>query len=138
MDAGTQLVSTSTLAHIYSIYILIGIILFNAYTVYTQKEFILLAKRLKKVTPYFHGINFVVAYTGMVLSGFTHDISPTVILMVPVSLFLMITEIKRYKKMRVIKLNQIELQEEFKAFAKKIYTMQIIAIVLMYIIAVIF
>ena len=94
-----------------------------------------MAKRLKTMTPYFHSVNFIVAYTGIVLAGFTHDINPTVVLMIPISLFLMISEIKRYKKMRVIKLAEVELQEEFKIFAKKIYTMQIIAIVLMYIIA---
>ncbi len=132
------MVSSSTLAHIYAILALMGIIGINFYTVQTQKEFIFLGKRLKKLTPYFHSVNFIVAYTGAVLSGFTHDLNPTVILMVPVSLFLMITEIKRYKKMRVIKTTDIQKQEEFKVFAKKIYTMQLIAIVVMFIIARIF
>lgn len=94
-----------------------------------------MASRLKKLTPYFHAINFIVAYSGVVLSGFTRDLSWTVILMIPVSLFLMISEIKRYKKMRIIQLSDTKLQEEFKIFAQKIYTMQIIAIVLMYVVA---
>ncbi|MFZ9659466.1 MAG: hypothetical protein ACO29X_02835 [Arcobacteraceae bacterium] len=97
-----------------------------------------MASRLKKLTPYFHAINFIIAYTGAVLSGFTHDLNPTVVLMVPTTLFLMISEIKRYKKMRVIQLAEVELQAEFRVFAKKIYTMQILAIVAMYIIANIF
>jgi hypothetical protein len=58
--------------------------------------------------------------------------------MIPTTLFLMITEIKRYKKLRVIRLDEKEKQEEFKIFAKKIYTMQIIAIVIMYVVAKIF
>lgn len=138
MDAGTQLISSSTWVHVYAIYALTIIIAINFYTVHTKKEFFFLATRLKKITPIFHSVNFIVAYTGAVLSGFTHDLSPTVILMIPVSLFLMISEIKRYKKMRIIKLNEIELQEEFKIFAKKIYTMQVIAITIMYMIAVLY
>jgi len=98
----------------------------------------LMAKRLRKLTPYFHSINFALAYTGAVLSSFTQDLSPTVILMIPTTLFIMITEIKRYKKMRVIKHDAIELQIEFRKFAKKIYIMQIIVIVNMYVIANIF
>ena len=138
MDAGTQLISSSTPTHVYAIFALVAIIIYNYYTVSTQKVFILMAKTLKRWTSVYHSVNFVVAYMGTVLAAFTHDMSPTVILMIPTTLFLMITEIKRYKKLRVIKLDEIEKQEEFRAFAKKIYTMQIGAIVLMYIIANIF
>lgn len=138
MEAGFQLISSSTLVHILAIFALILVISINFYTVQNTDNFFVMASRLKKLTPYFHAMNFIVAYTGAVLSGFTHDLNPTVILMIPVSLFLMISEIKRYKRMRVIQLSEIQLQEEFKLFAKKIYTIQIIAIVLMYIIASIF
>lgn len=138
MDASTQLVSSSTPTHVYAIFALVLIILYNYYTVHTQEKFILMAQRLKKITSIYHSVNFVIAYLGIVLAAFTHDISPTVILMIPTTLFLMISEIKRYKKLRVIKLDQIELQENFRKFAKKIYIMQLIAIVLMYSIAKIF
>ena len=135
MDAGTQLISSSIYTHIFTIFILLAIIIYNYYTVHTQNNFILMAKRLRKLTPYFHSINFALAYTGAVLSSFTHDLSPTVILMIPTTLFIMITEIKRYKKMRVIKHDAIELQVEFRKFAKKIYIMQIVVIANMYVIA---
>ena len=135
MDAGTQLITSSTPTHVYAIFALVAIIAFNFYTVHTETRFIFLAKRLRKVMPYFHATNFVVVYLGTVLSAFTHDLSWTVMLMIPTSLFLMITEIKRYKKMRVIKLEDTQAQEEFKKFAKKIYTMQVIAISVMFIIA---
>ncbi|MCK5293292.1 MAG: hypothetical protein KAJ49_01475 [Arcobacteraceae bacterium] len=138
MDAGTQLISSSTTTHIFAIFALLIVIGFNYYTVYKEKNFMIMARRLKKATPFFHSINFIIAYLGAVLSAFTHDLSPTVILMIPVTLFLMITEIKRYKKMRVIRMKDIELQEEFKVFAKKIYLVQTFAIVMMYIIAVLF
>jgi len=138
MDAGSQLIASSTPTHVYTLFLLMAIIAYNFYTVHTQKEFILMAQRLRKVTPLYHSVNFAVAYLGTVLSAFTHDMSWTVMLMIPTTLFLMITEIKRYKKMRVIKLDQTELQEEFKVFAKKIYTMQVIAIAVMYVIAKVF
>jgi hypothetical protein len=138
LEAGTQLVSASIWVHIYAMYTLIVIIGINYYTVQKEENFFFLAKRLKKLTPYFHSINFIIAYTGAVLAGFTHDLNPTVVLMIPASLFLMITEIKRYKKMRVIQLADITLQEEFKIFAKKIYTMQITAIVFVYIVSKLF
>jgi len=138
LDAGTQLITSSTFTHIVTIFILLSIIIYNYYTVHTQDNFMLMAKRLRKLTPYFHSINFALAYTGAVLSSFTQDLSPTVILMIPTTLFIMITEIKRYKKMRVIKHDAIELQIEFRKFAKKIYIMQIIVIVNMYVIANIF
>ena len=138
MDAGTQLISSSTSYHVIAIFALIATIGFNFYTVHNETRFIFLAKRLKKVTPVFHSINFIVAYTGAILAGFTHNLSWTVVLMIPTALFIMITEIKRYKKMRVITLDNIQAQDEFKIFAKKIYTMQIIAIVAMYIIAKLF
>ena len=138
MDAGTQLISSSTFTHIAIIFILLSLIAYNFYTVQTQENFMLMAKRLKQLTPVYHSLNFAMAYTGAVLAGFTHDLSPTVILMIPTTLFLMITEIKRYKKMRVIKHNEIELQDEFRKFAKKMYTVQVIVIALMYVIANIF
>lgn len=138
MEAGYELISSSIWVHLAGIFTLVGIIIFNYYTVHTQENFFLMAKRLKKLTPYYHSINFIIAYTGAVLAGFTHDMNPTVILMIPTSLFLMITEIKRYKKMRVIQTTQLELQEEFKLFAKKIYTMQLIALVTVYMISKLF
>lgn len=138
MEAGFQLISSSTWVHVFGIYLLIAIILINYYSVSTIENFFVLATRLKKITPYFHSINFIIAYTGAVLSGFTHDLNPTVVFMIPISLFLMISEIKRYKKMRIIRLADTELQEEFRVFAKKIYLLQILAIVLMYVIAKIF
>jgi len=138
VDAGTQLISLSTPTHVYAIFALIAVILYNYYIVQTQDKFILMGKSLKRMTPVYHSLNFTIAYLGTVLSAFTHDLSPTVILMIPTTLFLMISEIKRYKKLRVIKLDQVELQAKFRKFAKKIYIMQLIAIALMYVIAEIF
>jgi hypothetical protein len=74
----------------------------------------------------------------MIVSAYTHDVSPTVILMIAATIFVMVTEIKRYKKMRVIKLDQTEKQEEFRAFAKKIAFMQLLALMLTFVISKLF
>ena len=58
--------------------------------------------------------------------------------MIPASIFLLVIEIKRYKKMRVIKHDQIELQNEFYAYAKKIYIIEISVIIAIYIISKVF
>jgi len=134
----TNLVSSSISIHIFFIFVLIFIIVLNYYTVQKDQPFMPLAKRLKKITPYFHASNFIVAYTGSVLSGYTHNFDLVVILMIPSSLFLMISEIKRYKKMRIIKVKDTQLQDEFKIFAKKIYVMQLIALVSTYMVVKIF
>ena len=138
MEDKTNLVSSSISIHIFFIFVLVVIILINYYQVQKEQPFMQLAKKLKKITPYFHSVNFIIAYTGFVLSGYTHNFNPIVILMIPTTLFLMISEIKRYKKMRVIKIKDMQLQDEFKIFAKKIYVMQLIAIAATYIMAKLF
>ena len=83
-------------------------------------------------------MNAVVAYTGGIIAAYSHDISITVILMLATTIFIMVLEIKRYKKMRVIKLAEVEKQVEFVKFAKKIYMMEISAIVFTYVVSKIF
>lgn len=124
--------STSITTHIYSIYILVFIILFNFFNVLMVDDFVKLVKRLKIMTPIYHMINAIVAYTGAIVAAFSQDLSITVILMIATSIFVMVLEIKRYKKQRVIKSDEIQKQIEFKKFAKKIYTMEILAIIFTY------
>jgi hypothetical protein len=112
--------------------------LFNLYSVSTQKEFISLARRLKFMTPLYHLTNAIVIYTGMIVAFYAKTFSFTIALMIPASIFLLVIEIKRYKKMRVIKHDQIELQSEFYAYAKKIYTIEISLIIAVYIISKVF
>ena len=58
--------------------------------------------------------------------------------MIPASIFLLVIEIKRFKKMRVIKHDQIQLQNDFFAYSKKIYTIEIAVIIAVYIISKVF
>jgi hypothetical protein len=133
-----EFVSLSITTHVYSIMALMIIMIFNYLSVSKMDQFIPLAKRLRFMTPLFHMANAFVVYTGAIVAAYSHDLSITVILMIATSIFVMVTEIKRYKKMRVIKSGDYELQKEFVLFAKKIYTMQIIAVMFTYVISKLF
>jgi len=133
-----ELVGTSITWHVYAIVILVLIMINNLFTVLRASDYISMVKRLKIMTPIYHSMNAVVAYTGGVVAAFSRDLSITVILMLATTIFIMVLEIKRYKKMRVIKLAEIDKQNEFRLFAKKIYMMEIGAVVFTYVISKIF
>lgn len=121
--------------HIYTIYFFLSLMLFNLYSVFREKEFIVLAKRLKFMTPLYHLTNAIVIYTGTIVAFYAQTFNFTIALMIPTSIFLLVIEIKRYKKMRIIKHDQLELQNEFFAYAKKIYIIEISVIIAVYIIS---
>jgi hypothetical protein len=131
-------VSISITTHVYSIMALMIIMIFNYISVSKMDQFVSLAKRLRFMTPLYHMANAFVAYTGAIVAAYSHDLSLTVILMVATSIFIMVLEIKRFKKMRVIKSTDFEKQREFVLYAKKIYTMEILAVVFTYIISKLF
>ena len=133
-----ELMHSAVQTHIYTIYIFLAIMVFNLYSVYKEKEFIVLAKRLKFLTPLYHSINAVVIYTGTIVAFYAQTFSFTIALMIPASIFLLVIEIKRYKKMRVIKHDQLQLQDDFFAYARKIYTIEICVIIFVYIVSKIF
>jgi len=130
--------ATSTVTHVYSIMALIIIMIFNYISVLRMQSFIPLAKRLRFMTPLYHTMNAFIIYTGAILAAYSKELSATVILMIATSIFIMVLEIKRYKKMRVIKSTDYEKQQEFVIYAKKIYTIEIIAVIVTYGIAKIF
>lgn len=133
-----ELMSEAIVTHVYTIYIFLLIMIFNLYSVVSAKDFIKLAKRLKFMTPLYHLTNAIVMYTGAIVSAYANYFSWTVALMIPASIFLLVIEIKRYKKMRVIKSDDVQLQEEFIVYAKKIYTIEIMVLVAVYIISKVF
>ncbi|QEP33487.1 putative membrane protein [Malaciobacter pacificus] len=124
--------------HVYVIYFFLAVMLFNLYSVSTQKDFIKLAKRLRFMTPLYHLTNAIVIYTGTIVAFYAQYFSLTIALMIPASIFLLVIEIKRYKKMRVIKSGDIQLQEEFYKYAKKIYIIEIMVLVFVYMISKVF
>lgn len=133
-----ELMSDAIVTHVYTIYIFLAIMIFNLFSVLTVKEFLPLAKRLKFMTPLYHLTNAIVMYTGAIVSAYASVFSWTIALMIPASIFLLVIEIKRYKKMRVIKTTDTKLQEEFRVYAKKIYTIEIMVLIAVYIISKVF
>ncbi|WP_298749858.1 hypothetical protein [uncultured Arcobacter sp.] len=97
-----------------------------------------MAKRLKFLTPLYHTLNAVIIYTGTIVAFYEKIFSFTIFIMIAASIAVMVLEIKRFKKMRVIKVADIELQEEFLKFSRKIYLIEIVIIISTYIISKIF
>ena len=133
-----ELMQSAIDTHVYVIYFFLAIMLFNLYSVITQKEFIKLAKRLKTMTPLYHLTNAIVIYTGTIVAFYAQVMSITIFLMIPAGIFLLVIEIKRYKKMRVIKFADYKAQDEFYKYAKKIYIIEISVIISVYLISKVF
>jgi hypothetical protein len=133
-----ELMHSAVQTHVYTIYFFLAIMLFNLYSVTREKNFIVLAKRLRFMTPLYHLTNAIVIYTGAIVAFYAQVFSFTIALMIPASIFLLVIEIKRYKKMRVIKHDQVELQNDFFLYARKIYTIEISVIIVVYIISKVF
>jgi len=133
-----DIMSSSIVTHVYMIYFLFAIMVFNLIAVNVIKDFVKLSRLLRGMTPLYHLVNAMVIYTGMIVSAYVRDLSPTVILMICAGIFILVIEIKRYKKMRIIKIADIELQAQFYSYAKKIYIIEITVLVFVYIISKIF
>jgi len=131
-------VSMAIYTHIFTIYLLLGTMVFNYLTLLNKKDFVTIAKRLRFMTPTYHGLNFTAAYTGAIVAAYSHDLSPTIIFMICTTIFIMILELKRYKKMRVITSKDIEAQKQFVKYAKNIYLIEICAVLFTYVISKIF
>ncbi|MDY0052158.1 MAG: hypothetical protein RBR65_06405 [Aliarcobacter sp.] len=133
-----ELMQSAIQTHVYTIYFFLAIMLFNLYSVTRERNFIVLAKRLKFMTPLYHLTNAIVIYTGTIVAFYAKTFSLTIALMIPAAIFLLVIEIKRYKKMRVIKHDQIQLQNDFFTYSKKIYTIEISVLIGVYIISKVF
>jgi len=123
------------LTHEGLIYIFIGVILYNYYILHKEKNFIRLAKLLKRNMILHHSFNFSILYTGGVMLGIIKAVHFEVVLMILVTLFIFSTEMLRHFRQRVIKSNEVEKQTEYVEYAKKIYTIQVVLIVFMFVIA---
>ena len=124
-----DIVASSIQTHITLIGLLFLVILFNLLNVHYTKKFVTMAIWLKRMTPLYHGLNFSIVYSGAIVSAYVHNLAPEVILMIPTALILMILEIKRFKKQRIIRSTDYEFQEEFRKFAKSIYIKELILLV---------
>jgi len=134
----TDIMNSPVYFHEVAVVLLICLICYNIYKLKFSKRFIDIQNSYRVTTPLLHFVNSSVAYTGMIVSAYRHDMSWTVILMITATLFIMITEIKRYKRLRVILSSQIELQNSFKIYATKIAIYQLVCLAVVYIMVVIF
>jgi len=133
-----DIMSDSIATHVFMIYVLLAVMLFNLSAVLVVKDFVKLSGLLRMTTPLYHVVNAMIIYTGMIVSAYVKDLSPTVILMIFAGIFILVIEIKRYKKMRVIKTSDVELQLQFYTYAKKIYIIEISVLFFVYFISKIF
>ena len=135
LEAASSLIQWTLYTHLIGVFLFVLIILYNYYLIVNETNFVKMAKLIQKNTPFFHAVNFLMFYTGIVLIGLIKIITFEMILMIAVSLYLMISEIKRWKKQRVIKSKETQKQEEYKKFAKKHYLIQVIVLIMTYIIS---
>ncbi len=137
-EINMDLMQDSIDTHVFFIYLFLSVMIVNFYSVYNINNFIKLAKRLKYLTPLYHTLNAIIIYTGTIVAFYEKVFSFTIFIMIAASIAVMVLEIKRFKKMRVIKVADEELQEEFLKFSRKIYLIEIIIIISTYIISKIF
>lgn len=130
-----EIMGDAVSTHVFMVFVFLGIMIFNLTNVYRAKSFIKLAKTLRFMTPVYHVCNAMLIYTGMIVAAYAKNVSLIVALMIVASIFLLVIEIKRFKKMRVIKSSDINLQEEFIAYAKKIYTIEISVLIFVYVVS---
>ncbi len=124
-----ELMENPIQAHVYTIYFFLAVMLFNLYSVKTQKNFVKLAKRLKFMTPIYHLSIALIMYTGTIVAFYTQYFSLTMALMIPTAIFLLVVEIKRHKKMKTIRSTDTKLQEEFYVYSTKIYIIETLVLI---------
>ena len=69
-----ELMQSAIQTHVYTIYFFLSLMLFNLYSVTKEKNFIVLAKRLKFMTPLYHLTNAIVIYTGTIVAFYAKKV----------------------------------------------------------------
>jgi hypothetical protein len=116
-----ELVTTAVMYHQYFIGGMLIIALVNLYFIFTTKEF---SKKVKKVNPVYYALFASVAFTGIVVLGVNQmQINHAVYLMLVVWLVIFVMSMKLFKKYKYGS------PDEYKAFAKKKYILDIVLIV---------
>jgi hypothetical protein len=138
-EANWQLLTQYTLwLHIGLIFAFLFIIIYNYYILHKEKNFIRLAKILKRNMIFHHSFNFSVLYTGGVMLGIIKHFNFEIILMFLTSFYLFFGEFSRHFRQRIIKSNEKEKQNDYIIFAKRLYTTQIILLTSMFVFAKVF
>jgi len=112
---------TSIKYHQYFITGMLIVALVNLYFIFRDKEF---SKRVKKVNPVYYGLLAAVAFTGVLVLGINQlHVSHGVYLMIAVWLVIFVMSMKLFKKYKY------GTADEYRAFAKKKYILDIVLIV---------
>lgn len=113
--------------HLFLASIIFLIPLRNLLVLYTQKQFISLARKVRFLTPAYFSLLAALMFTGFVLAAFLHNfISVSVIVMLGVFLAIVITEAKKQKWVRRISSKELDEQQRFIKFAKRKYIADIL------------
>ena len=116
-----ELVTTAIKYHQYFIGGMLIVALVNLYFIFTDKEF---SKKVKKVNPIYYALLASVAFTGVVVLGVNQmHINHAVYLMLVVWLVIFVMSMKLFKKYKYGSPN------EYRAFAKMKYILDIVLIV---------
>ncbi|HIP30715.1 MAG TPA: hypothetical protein EYG93_01400 [Sulfurospirillum arcachonense] len=116
-----ELVTTAIKYHQYFIGAMLIIALINLYFIFTCKEF---SKKVKKVNPVYYAMLASVAFTGILVLGInSFHMTHAVYLMLVVFLVIFVMSMKLFKKYKYGS------PDEYRAFAKKKYILDIVLIV---------
>ena len=116
-----ELVITAIKYHQYFIGGMLIVALVNLYFIFTSKEF---SKKVKRINPVYYALFSSVAFTGIVVLGVNKMyINHTVYLMLVVWLVIFVMSMKLFKKYKYGS------PDEYRAFAKKKYILDIVLIV---------
>ncbi len=116
-----ELVTTSIKYHQYFIGGMLLVALINLYFVFTSENF---SQKVKRVNPIYYGLFAAVAFTGIIVLGINQlHMTHGVYLMIAVWTFIFVMSMKLFKKYKYGS------AEEYRAFAKKKYIIDIVLIV---------
>ncbi len=116
-----ELVTTAVKYHQYFIGGMLIVALVNLYFIFTCKEF---SKKVKRVNPVYYALFASVAFTGVLVLGVNHlQMAHATYLMMVVWLVIFVMSMKLFKKYKY------GTPDEYRAFAKKKYIIDIVLIV---------
>ena len=116
-----ELITTAIKYHQYFIAGMLIVAFVNLYFIFTCKEF---SKKVKKVNPVYYALFTCVAFTGVLVLGMNKmHMSHDVYLMILVWLVIFVMSMKLFKKYKY------GTPDEYRAFAKKKYIIDIVLIV---------
>lgn len=127
-----EMIKLSIDIHVFFVILLVLVPLRNLYVLYTKDNFIRVAKSIKFPSPFYFGVLASLAFSGLIIAMFikqyfTFDNA----LMTVVTIYLLVSEIKRVKKLRPITSKEYDEQQKFIKYAKKKYTINTIVIALL-------